>query len=686
MLRSFLFVTSLSALFICSCTEQRSESLKDTLPVYPDPVAVNVDSTIDPSADFFSWCNGGWFKKNPIPSSESGWGIGKLVQEEIYTRLRKINDDAARANAQPGTDTRKIGDFWSTGMDSAKAQKLGIAPLQTQLNEIDAIKTADDAVQLMSAYEPLGLGLFYAGFYVTQDPKNSEKMTVMLWQGGLGLPDRDYYFNSDSHTVNIRAKYVTYMEKMLKLSGQKDDASKLAGGVMKFETALAKVSRKLEALRDPYANYNKMAVADVKKKLTPSIDWAAVCEKQKVKGVDSIIVGQPEFFSGMNNTLKATDINVLKAYLKLHLIGSFAEYLSPEIDQEQFNFYGKELNGQKEQRPRWKRVLDAEEDAMGMVLGKLFVAEYFPEKTKKRYADLVESIRTVYAERISALTWMTDSTKKKAQEKLASMSKKVGYPDKWKDYSALVVGTNSYCENMMNAHAWHFNDMISKYGKPVDRTEWEMTPQTYNAYYNPSNNEIVLPAAIFTIPGIPDSLVDDAVVYGYAAASTIGHEITHGFDDEGRNFDAAGNLTDWWSPADADNFKVRAEVMVNQFSEYEPLPGKHINGKATLGENIADYGGILLGLEAFKRTEQFRKGEKIAGYTPLQRYFMGYALGWLYQQREETLAMRLMTDVHSPAKYRVNGPFANIPEFYQAFGIKENSPMWRPDSLRVSIW
>jgi putative endopeptidase len=323
---------------------------------------------------------------------------------------------------------------------------------------------------------------------------------------------------------------------------------------------------------------------------------------------------------------------------------------------------------------------------MGMVLGRIFVEEYFPEATKKRYADLVEAIRTAYGERITRLDWMSDATKAKAQEKLAAITKKVGYPDKWKDYSALVVGRDSYCQNLMNAAKWRFNDMISKFGKPVDRTEWDMTPQTYNAYYNPSNNEIVLPAAIFTIPGVKDADVDDAVVYGYAAASTIGHEITHGFDDEGRQFDVKGNLADWWTKEDAAKFQERADVMVKQFDAYEPLPGLHINGKASLGENIADYGGILLGLDAFKKTEQFRKGEKIGDLTPMQRYFLGYALGWLSEQQDARLRRSLLSDVHAPAKWRVLGPLANIQDFYDAFGVKPGQPMWRATETHVKIW
>lgn len=660
-----------------------------------DIFAGMVDSTVNPGDDFFQFVNGGWLKNNPIPQSETRWGIGNLVHEEIYNNLRKINEDAVKANAAEGTDTRKIGDFWATAMDSDKADHMGLQPLQKELTMIGAIKNADDAVKAMIELEPLQAGIFYGGFYIAQDAKNSEVMALTLWQGGLGLPDRDYYFNDDADAKNLRAEYLKHMARMFRLTDEQSQGntpkdslaySKMAAQVMAFETNLAKNSRKLEDLRDPYENYNKFSVADVTAKLTPSIDWKAVCAAHGITTIDSVVVGQPEFFKALDASLKKTNIEVLKNYMRYQLVTTYADYLSKSIDDENFSFYDKILSGANEQRPRWKRTLDAEEEAMGMVLGKLFVAEYFPEKTKARYVGLVEAIRTAYAERIKKLDWMSEPTKAKALDKLSKITEKVGYPDKWKDYSALVVGTHSFCENMKNSALWHFYDMTSKFGKPVDRTEWDMTPQTYNAYYNPSNNEIVLPAAIFTIPGFADSLVDDAVVYGYAAASTIGHEITHGFDDEGRNFDAAGNLVNWWTSDDSAAFEKRSMVMVRQFNAYEPLPGKHINGTAALGENIADYGGILLGLDAFKKTEQYKKGEKIGGYTPIQRYFMGYALGWLHQQTEKELARRLMTDVHSPAKWRVNGPFANIPEFYEAFGVKEGQPMWRADSVRVSIW
>jgi putative endopeptidase len=664
----------------CGTGPEKGQAVTD---VFDD----KVDTTVNPAMDFFLFANGKWFKNNPIPQSEVSWGIGNLVREEIYNNLRKISEDAAAENAAAGSDTRKIGDFWSAGMDSANSEKQAATPLQKEFEQIAAIKTPKEAVDVMIALEPLQAGIFYSGFYVGQDMRNSAVMSVYLSQGGLGLEERDYYFSEDPDNVKNRSEYVSHVSKMLQLLG--DDmatADKMAAGIMAFETELAKNSRKMEDLRVPEANYNPMAIADVTKKLTPLIDWSKACTQVGISKIDTLVIGQPEFFSGMNKAIASADVDVLKAYMRFHLVSGYASYLSSSINREHFNFYGKILSGAKDQRPRWKRVLDSEEEAMGMVLGKLFVAEYFPEKTKARYTNLVEVIREAYAERIKKLDWMSDSTRQLALAKLARMNKKVGYPDKWKDYSTLQVGTGSWCANMMQARSWHFNDMISKYGKPVDREEWDMTPQTYNAYYNPSNNEIVLPAAIFVIPGSPDSLLDDAVVYGYAAASTIGHEITHGFDDEGRSFDANGNLVDWWTPQDADKFGVRSQLMVAQFDNYEPLPGKHINGKASLGENIADYGGVLLGLDAFKKTEQYKKGEKINGYTPTQRYFMGYALGWMVQQEEKELARRLMVDVHAPAKWRVNGPFSNIPEFYEAFNVKEGDPMWRADSLRVKIW
>ena len=649
-----------------------------------DVLATNMDTTVDPSQDFFIYANGGWIKGNPIPAAYGSWSIANLVIEENLKRLREISEKADSAKAANGTVQQKIGDFWATGMDSAKIEQQGLNPLQLYFDKINAISDVKSLVGTVAELKKIGSHTLFSNF-VTQDDKNSEVMSYKLWQGGIGLPEREYYFKNDSTTKNIRTEYEKYIVKVLTMSG--DDSTKAkasAKNILALETKLAQASRKLADLRDPYKNYNKMAIADLPK-LSSNIDWTEFLNTSGVKNIDSVIVGQPEFFKALNSALTSTPIDTWKTYVKFNLISDFAGTLPEQYGATAFNF-NKLFSGAKERLPRWKRVINAEENSMGEMLGQLYVKEFFTEKTKERYSNLVESIREALNDHISKLSWMGDSTKQKAFAKLAAMKKKVGYPDRWKDFSAMQIGRESFVQNQINANLWWHNYNINKLGKPVDRDEWDMTPQTYNAYYNPSNNEIVLPAGIFTVPGYRDEELDDATVYGYAAASTIGHEITHGFDDEGRQYDAQGNLVTWWTNKDEQEFNKRAQVMVKQFDEYEPVKGYHINGKATLGENIADLGGILLGLDAFKKTEQYKKGEKIAGLTPVQRYFLGYALGWLGHTRDEQLRNRLLTDVHSPGQYRVNGPFVDVDEFYTAFNIKPGSPMYRADSSRVRIW
>jgi len=676
---------SLIALALSACIGSAYAAAPNATPK-PDVVATHIDTSINPGDDFFSYANGAWLKANPIPSQESSWGIAQVVRDDLYDKLRKISEaSAAQKHAPVGSDEQKVGDFWTIGMDQALANRLGLAPLKDELARVDAVHDVNSALDAAFAMQPLGVDVFFdAG--VMQDEKQSDVMAVHLVQGGLGLPERDYYFNTEEGVAKARTAYVEHLHRMFKLLGVDDATAKTsAEQVMAFETALAKVSRPLADLRDPEKNYNKMSPEQLTGKYTPAIAWSTRLENWKLK-TPTVIVGQPEFFGGLQSLLSKTPAPVLRDYLRVHLVDAYADYLSDDFEKEHFDFYRRVLSGQAEQKPRWKQVLGAENQALGMILGRIYVKDYFPESNKQRYNAMVEAVRSAYSERIDQLDWMSAATKAKAHAKLVAITKKVGYPDKWKDYSALSIGRDSYAQNMMNAHRWAFNDMVSKFGKPVDRTEWEMTPQTYNAYYNPSNNEIVLPAAQFLIPGYADNEIDDAVVYGYVAASTIGHEITHGFDDEGRQFDATGNLVDWWTKQDASRFKQRADVMVKQFNAYEPLPGLHINGEASLGENIADFGGIMIGLDAFKKTEQYRKGEKIAGYTPMQRFFLGYALGWLSQQREANLRTGLLSDVHAPAKWRVNGPLANVPEFYEAFGVKQGQPMWRPENQRVKIW
>jgi len=662
-----------------SCNDE-----KETTSSKPDILFSNLDTTVSPGTDFFQYANGGWIKKNPIPNDQSSWGIGQLVNEENLKRLKELSENAAKANAKEGSSDQKIGDFWSTAMDSSKIENDGLKPLQPYFDKIASIADLKSLTSVCAEFKRMGSGTLFSDF-PTQDDKNSDVMTYKLWQGGIGLPEREYYFKADSATINIRNQYVKYIADVLSMAGD-DSSSSLnaAKSILDLETKMAKASRKIEDLRDPYRNYNKMAISDLPK-MTSSIDWPNFLNITGVKGIDSVIVGQPEFFKELDNILKATPLNVWKSYMKFNLISDFSSTLPDRFGIASFNF-NKLFSGAKERRPRWKRVIQQENGLMGELLGQLYVKEFFSETAKKRYEKMVEDIRQALKVRISNLTWMSDSTKQKAYTKLASIKKKVGYPDKWKDFSAMKIGKESFLQNVMNANAWWHQYNISKLGKPVDRDEWEMTPQTYNAYYNPSNNEIVLPAAQMVVPGYRDEELDDALVYGYTGGSTIGHEITHGFDDEGRQFDDKGNLVSWWTKTDEEAFNKRAAFIIRQFDEFEPLPGYHINGKATTGENIADLGGILLGIEAFKKTDQYKKGEKINGLTPMQRYFLGYSIGWLGHQKDEQLRNRLLTDVHAPGKYRVNGPFVNIEEFYTTFNIKPGDKMYRADSLRVKIW
>ena len=674
-----LYLAAIAIVAVSSCnTKEKSASAKK------DFLTDNLDTTVSPAQDFFQYANGGWIKRNPIPPEESSWGVGNLVQEDIYSRLRKINEDAAAKNAANGTVEQKIGDFWFSSMDSTAIDQQGLQPLQAALKKINDIKSKDDLISVAAEFHTKGINVFFND-YVAQDDKNSEVMAYQLGQGGLGMPNRDYYFNTDERTAGVRKAYQTYLLKtFMQLGDDSATAKKNAKAVYDLETRLAKSSRKLAALRDPEKNYNKIT-PEALNKLATDLNWPFYLQKIGVNKLDYAIVGQPEFFTTLDHELVNTPLDDWKNYLRFQLVRASANYLDKTTYGNYFE-YRKTLSGATQQRPRWKRVLDAEEGAMGEALGQLFVKEYFNENAKKRYTDLVEAIRDAYKERIQKLTWMSDSTKQKALSKLSKITPKVGYPDKWKDFSALKIDRGPYVLNMQRANEWWHNYNFNKLGKPVDRTEWGMTPQTYNAYYNPSNNEIVLPAGIFAVPGMKDEDLDDAFVYGYAAASTIGHEITHGFDDQGRQYDAKGNLTNWWSKKDSAEFVQRTKNIITEFNGFNPVDTLHVNGDATQGENIADLGGLLLGLDAFKKTAEYKKNEKIGGLTPLQRYFVGYAYGWMYSTKKESLASQVMTDVHAPAKERVNGPMMNIPEFYEAFNVKNGDKMYRSDSLRVSIW
>jgi len=670
------------ALAAAACTPRSSTTGADAASYF----SAFVDTTVSPREDFFQYATGKWQHENPIPPSERSWGIGHLIREEAYQRIIALSEEAAKATgSKRDANTQKIGDFWAAGMDSAAVDAQGFSPLADEFARIENAANRQELLEVMSHVQYIGGGPLCA-LYVFQDEKNSERNVLHLYQGGIGLPDRDYYFDTDERSKMLRREYVNHVKNMFVLMG--DDSVRAraeAELVMKIETELAGASRKLADLRDPHANYNPMAVSGLSK-LSASVEWPAFLEAGGITGIDTVIVGQPEFFRQVEKSLRAHDLEAWKAYARWHLADTFAGNAGGAIEDENFHFYGTILNGTTEQRPRWKRVLDREERYLGDALGQLYVARYFSPETKARYERLTDEIFAAFRDRVAKLDWMSEETKKRALVKLAAVDKKVGYPDHWRDYSSYTVDRESYLGNCKRGNAWLSDYDIAKLHKPVDRTEWHMTPQTWNAYYNPSNNEIVLPAAIFLLPGIADEDLDDAIVYAYAGGSTIGHEITHGFDDDGRQFDEKGNLVSWWTDEDEREFKQRTAKIVKQFDDYVVLDSLHVNGRATAGENIADLGGLLLGWEAFQKTEQYQKGESLGGYTPTQRYFLGWAVGWTNQLRPENLAVRVKSDVHAPSFLRVNGPVANMPEFQQAFDVQPGDGMYRSEQERVQIW
>jgi putative endopeptidase len=672
-----LTLVSLIALSILSCSKKET--------TFVDPLLTNRDTTANPATDFFSYANGGWFKKNPIPASERSNGIFRMIQDTINNQIKTICETSAKANAEKGSNKQKIGDFYASGMDSITINKLGITPLKPEFAAIDAVSDVPSLLQAMAHLHTIGASPAFS-FYVSQDDKNSAKNALQFMQGGLGLGQRDYYFDTDKRAITIRAEYVKHLQAMMQLVGDAPNiAAEKATLIMKLETDLAKASRKLQDLRDPLKNYNKMSVMQFSK-LTPNINWSKALLDLNIKNADSVIVGQPEFYKALNNCITTYGIQDWKTYLKWNVLNSYSSFLNKEIEDQNFKFYATVLSGVKEQKPRWKKVVEQTDNSLGELIGQVYVAEYLPKGSKEKLLEIGNNIRDVYAEHIKKLDWMSEPTKVKALNKLSKVVMKVGYPDKWKDMSSIVIDKKSYCTNVMAVNKWSYNDMISKFGKPVDRTEWGMYPQTYNAYYNPSNNEICVPACNIIVPGFEGRMPDDAVLYGIIGGSTFGHEITHGFDDQGSQYDENGNLNNWWTPEDLSKFKVKTKLIVSQFNKYKVVDDKYVNGDATQGENIADLGGVVMGYEAFKKTKQFTTNEKISGLSPDQRFFLAYGYAWMVNTNKEALAQMVMTDVHAPAKFRINGPLSNIPEFYKTFNIKPGDGMYQPDSLRVVIW
>ena len=671
----------ISLAMIISCVPSGKRSLENA-----DPLASNIDSTVKPGQDFFLYANGKWFREHPIPASEQSNGLWQLIQDTINSQVKNICENAAKTSGlNDGSPKAKIGGFFFTGMDSVALNRNGLTPLKSGLERIDAIKDVQGiATEAAWIHSVSGSPLF--GFYIGQDDRISSKNAIFIAQGGLSLPNRDFYFDKDARASNIRIKFTEHLGRMFILMGcPAEKAKESAARVMKLETALAAGSRKLADTRDPLKNYNKWPVEQLKK-AAPSFDWLKFFETAGVNHPDTAIVGQPEFLTALNTQLKTVSLEVWKDYLKYHLVHSLAATLDDPTYKESFSFYGTVLRGIPEPKPRWKRVVEETNGSLGELIGQIYVDEYLPKGTKEKLQEIGKAIRSVYAERIKSLDWMSRTTKEKALKKLDAVIFKVGYPDKWKDMSMLKIDRASYAGNVMNANRWWFNYMVAKFGMPVDRTEWNMEPQTYNAYYNPSNNEIVVPGCNIIVPGFERKLADDAILYSIIGGSTFGHEITHGFDDQGCKYDEKGNLHNWWTPEDSIRFYAKTKMIVRQFNEFIAVDSLRINGEQTQGENIADLAGTVMGYEAFKRTAEFKANRKIAGMTPDQRYFLGYAMAWMINDRPEAIASQVRSDVHSPAKFRVLGPLANIPEFYAAFGIKPGDPMWRADSLRVRIW
>lgn len=646
-----------------------------------------MDTTVNPADDFFTFVNGNWVSQTQIPSDQGRWGSFNELGENTRNAVLAVLKDAGTGNLyKEGSDQRKAADFFAIGMDSAQAESMRLKPIEPYLEKINAITSKKDLQQYLADQQRVDGGAFF-GLFVNTDLKKSNEVALYLNPGGLGLPERDYYTKTDDKSKETREKYVAHIGRILTL-GEDPAKGAAAKNIMAIETTLANGTMTKEERRNPDKRYNKRAVADMGK-MVPSIDWKQYLSDLGISGIDSVIVSDVGYMSALENVLSKTSLADIKAYLRWRLLDRTAPYLHYDLVQADFEFNTKYLRGIDALRPRWKRVLDATNGAVGEAIGKLYVEKNFPPEAKAKAMQMVENIRLAFADRIKNLDWMSDSTKEKALKKLSTFSVKIAYPDEWRDYSKLVVEKNpekgSYAQNVMNAQQFNFNRQISKLGKPVDRKEWRMTPQTVNAYYNPTFNEIVFPAAILQ-PPFYDYRADEAVNYGGIGA-VIGHEISHGFDDQGSKFDAEGNLKNWWTAEDLSRFQEKGKAYAEQFNKYEPLPGVFVQGQFTLGENIGDLGGITVAYDGLQRHLKANGNPGlIEGYTPEQRFFISWGTIWRSKYKDETLRTQVQTDPHSPGMYRSNGPLTNFAEFYKAFNVKEGDKMFRPESERVKIW
>jgi len=637
-----------------------------------------LDRTVDPCVDLFTFSCGKWIQSNPIPPDQSSWGIYNKLQDDNLKQLRELLEATSAPNRARSSNAQKIGDYYASCMDETAIDALGIKPLQPELLRIEQLQAKKDLATVVASM--IGEGTPFR-IDSEQDFKDSSIVTAAVDQRGLGLPDRDYYLKQDQKSKDLRAAYVAHVQKMFELLGDKPElAATEAQSAMKIETALARGSMTRVDRRDPKKIYHFMSVAELEK-LTPAFGWKEYFRQIGLSGISSLNVAVPEFFKTLNSQIEQQDLATWKSYLRWHAIHANATSLSSAVVNENFNFFGKTLQGKEQLPPRWKRCTNDVDDDLGEALGQVYVEKYFSPEAKKQVLEILQGIQKAMDADIHSLPWMSEETKRRALEKLQSMANKIGYPDKWRDYRQLEIKRGDHMGNSLRARRFEFDRDLAKIGKPVDRQEWQMTPPTVNAYYDPQKNDINFPAGILQ-PPMFDPKSDAAPNYGNAG-STIGHELTHGFDDEGRQFDAQGNLKDWWTTIDGKEFDRRASCISDQYSQYTVIDDIKINGKLTLGEDVADLGGTLLAYLAWKEATKDQKRESIDGFTPDQRFFIAYGQQWCSSNKDETKRLRAAIDPHSPDQYRANGVVSNMPEFREAFHCKLGQPMVRENACRV---
>ncbi len=644
----------------------------------------NMDMSVKPGDDFYEYASGAWIKNNPVPAKETRWGSFNMLRDFNINAVKSILEKAAaQKSAAPGSVEKRVGDFYAAGMDSLTIEKLGYSPIKADLARIKAIKNLTGVLNEMAYMRSNGIASPLYGFFVGQDRKNVEVMIPQLSQGGTTLSDRDDYLKEDKRTKDIQNAYSKYITTLFTLTGSKPaEAQKKAETIFNIEKKLAEAQMSRVEMRDPYKTYNKLSLSELNQK-TPGLEWKSILAALKVKGEDTVLVNNPKFFEAISGLLKTIPVNDWKTYLQWNILKGAAPYLSSPFVDANFT-YNQVITGQKVQTPRWQRMSQLTDGSIGELLGQLYVKEYFKPEAKARMNVLVENLRKAFAIRIKALDWMSEATKQKALAKLAAFRPKVGYPDKWQNYDGLVLNRNTFFKNLRNTNAWGYNYMISRLGKPVDRERFGMTPPTVNAYYSATLNEIVFPAGILQFPFF-DPKADDAVNYG-GIGSVIGHEMSHGFDDQGSKFDADGNMRNWWTDEDRKRFEAKTQALAKQYDAYTVLGDLHVNGNFTLGENIGDLGGMNVAYEAFKMTEQGQRNEKIDGFTPDQRFFLSWAQVWRGNILPETAAQLIKTDPHSPGPYRTIGPLVNMDAWYKAFDVQPGDKLYKKPEDRIRIW